>query len=502
MSTEYETPPAATGGVGTNDSAGKQAHAMSETQDAQRPQFWDNPAFPIMDDLPEDGAEQEDADAVLTLPPGLTGELAEYIHGSALYPMREGALLAALGLMAGLAGRAFNYRNTGLNLYLLLLAPSGRGKEAMAQGIGRLVNAVRTQVPMIDDFIGPSAFASGQALGRTIGKTPCFLSIQGEFGLRLQALNDPRANAATTELRQVLLDVFGKSGRYDVFNRRSYADESKDHPIVQSPCVSILGESTPEHVFGRLSFSDIEDGLLPRCLLLECNDSRPRQNANAGYPPATELVDRLAELATQVLTMRGNATYCDVVATPEAAALLQAITNEIDDNYNRTAVEERALWNRAALIIGRMSALIAVGCNPQQPVIGEEHAQWANGFVGLCIKRLSAKFRAGIVGTGETRQEGEVRKYIAEYVKMTLEKRRTYGVPHALAVQDNFVSLNYLKRRAQRCSAFTQDRRGLNMALDSTLIALCKAGYLMKLQPMEVRKTFGLTCEVYALGHG
>lgn len=503
MSTAYETPPAATGGVGTNDSAGKQPNARSDAQDAQRPQFWDNPAFPIMEDLPEDDSGPDNADSVLTLPPGLTGEIAAYVYNSALYPMREGALLAAFGLMAGLAGRAYNYRNTGLNLYLLLLAPSGRGKEAMAQGISRLVTATRNQVPMIDDFIGPTTFASGPALLRIIGKHPCFLSIQGEFGLRLQSLNDPRAPQVVKDLRQVMLDVFGKSGRFDTLNRRSYADESKDHPIVQSPCVSILGESTPEHVFGHLAYSDIEDGLLPRCLLLECNDARPRQNRDAGQPPTDALVNQLAELATLALTMRQNLSYCDVVATEPAAALLQSLTDEIDDAYNEgSAFEERALWNRAALIIGRMSALVAVGCNPQQPVIDVEHAQWAAAFVRLCIKRLSGKFRAGIVGTGEARQEGELRKYIAEYVAMTPEKRRTYKVPHALAIHGNFVGLDYLKRRSRRCSAFTQDRRGLTMALDTALNALCKSGYLMKLQPIETRKHFGLTSEVYALGKG
>jgi hypothetical protein len=503
MSTAYETPPAATGGVGTNDSAGKQPNARSDAQDAQRPQFWDKSPFPIMDDLPEDDGGPDNAESVLTLPPGLTGEIAAYVYNSALYPMREGALLAAFGLMAGLTGRAFNYRNTGLNLYLLLLAPSGRGKEAMAQGINRLVTATRNQVPMIDDFIGPTTFASGPALLRIIGKQPCFLSIQGEFGLRLQSLNDPRAPQVVKDLRQVMLDVFGKSGRFDTLNRRSYSDESKDHPIVQSPCVSILGESTPEHVFGHLSFSDIEDGLLPRCLLLECNDARPRQNQNAGQPPSDALVNQLAELATLALTMRQNSSYCDVVATPQAAELLQSITNEIDDAYNEgAAFEERALWNRAALIIGRMSALVAVGCNPQSPVIAEEHAQWAAAFVRLCIKRLSSKFRAGIVGTGEARQEGELRKYIAEYANMTPERRRTYKVPHALAIQGHFVGLDYLKRRARRCSAFTQDRRGLNMAVDSTLIALCKTGQLAKLTPREVFDNFGLRCEVYALGKG
>ncbi len=109
-------------------------------------------------------------------PAGLVGELLEYFHSTAIRPVKEVALAAALALLAGIVGRSYNISGTGLNQYLILLAKTGTGKEGALAGIETLLSLVRTQVPMVDQFLGPSAFASGQAVIKTLGRHPCFVS--------------------------------------------------------------------------------------------------------------------------------------------------------------------------------------------------------------------------------------------------------------------------------------------------------------------------------------
>ncbi|WP_460457750.1 DUF3987 domain-containing protein [Arenimonas alkanexedens] len=332
-------------------------------------------------------------------PPGLVGELATYFFGSARYPMKEGALLAALGLMAGIAGRHFNFDGTGLNLYLLLLAESGRGKEDMRGGIDRVLSAIRPNIALVDEFVGPDSFASGQALVRALDKNRGFLSIQSEFGLRIKQLNDVRANDSMVVLKRVMLDLYAKSGWNSVLRPTVYSDSEKNTRLIQAPCVSILGESTPGHVYDNLSFRDVEDGLLPRCLILECDDQRPRANPAAGAPPSNELTQNVRTLVATSLTMRQNNTVQEVAVTPGAALALQAVQDWLDDAYNSTSQEphERALWNRAALNIRRIAALLAVGCMPPNgtPIIEETHVDWAEDFVECCVEGLADKFRQG-----------------------------------------------------------------------------------------------------------
>jgi hypothetical protein len=126
-------------------------------------------------------------DKRVVVPPGLLGEIAQFIYAAAPRPVPEIALAAAIGLMAGICGRAYNVSNTGLNQYILLLAKTGMGKEGMAAGIDKLIHAVKQQVPPIDEFIGPSHIASGQALVKYVHKkSQCFVSILGEFGHRFK----------------------------------------------------------------------------------------------------------------------------------------------------------------------------------------------------------------------------------------------------------------------------------------------------------------------------
>ncbi|WBF76964.1 hypothetical protein PSV3_00262 [Septimatrevirus PSV33] len=84
---------------------------------------------------------------VYSVPPGLVGEIAQYIYAQAPRPVPEIALAGALGLVAGIVGRAYNISGTGLNQYVLLLAPTGTGKEAIASGIDKLMAQVIRTVP-------------------------------------------------------------------------------------------------------------------------------------------------------------------------------------------------------------------------------------------------------------------------------------------------------------------------------------------------------------------
>ena len=68
----------------------------------------------------------------IAFPPGRAGQLAQYIVGTAHRPVREVAIVAALGWLAGVCGKAFTTPSrSGLNLYMILVAKSAVGKEPM-----------------------------------------------------------------------------------------------------------------------------------------------------------------------------------------------------------------------------------------------------------------------------------------------------------------------------------------------------------------------------------
>jgi len=435
-------------------------------------------------------------------PPGLVGQVAHYIYASATRPVPEIALAAAIALVAGITGRAFNVSGTGLNQYIMLLARTGSGKEGAATGIERLMKEVRATVPMVEDFIGPGQFASGQALIKTLDERPCFLSIQGEFGLVLQQICDPRAPAPQVMLRRVLLDLYSKSGFSNVLRSTVYSDSDKNTKTIHAPSVTIFGESTPSTFFEGLSATHIEEGLIPRFSIVEYNGVRPPRNPNSNFKPDARLVQSLADLATVCLTMQNNNTVGNVEITPDALKLLDDYDTRVDGLINNADnTLQLQLWNRAHLKALKLSAVLAVGTDWYTPTITESIAQWALDFVNTEVTNILGRFESGHVGQGEERLEASIRECIVNYLRMGVDARDRYGTPKGL--QDKaVVPYNYIRRRVRRHKCFANDRRGATKALKETLQDMCEAGILQQVPPTQASSEYGTTQAVYITGYG
>jgi hypothetical protein len=336
--------------------------------------------------------DPEPKPSAIKYPQGLIGELADYFYSSAIRPVAEVALISAMALAAGIVGRSYNISNTGLNQYLILLAKTGSGKEGIASGIDAVVAAVRPTIPLADRFLGPAAFASGQALVRVLDERPCFVSILGEFGVTLQSLCDPRAPAPTAMLKRVLLDLYNKSGFNKVLRGSVYSDTEKNTRMIQAPNVTLLGESTPDEFYGGLDASHILSGLVPRFSVVEYTGPRPHRNRNAFHTPPDTLITGLGELITIGLTTQQNTTCCPVQCDAFALGIFDELDDLATQQINSRGEVERHLWNRTHLKALKLGALLAVGRDPQNPIISREDAEWARDFVIRDVTLLTTKF--------------------------------------------------------------------------------------------------------------
>lgn len=438
----------------------------------------------------------------VALPPGLIGEMAGYIHSSAIRPVWEVALAAAIGYGAGIIGRHWNISATGLNQYLVLLAPTGTGKEGAMGGIDALQAAVRQQVPAIDDFVGPGTFASGQALTRVLDKTPCFVSVLGEVGLTLQQICNRDAAPHDKQLRKVLLDLFSKSGWNKWLRPSVYSDTEKNTGLVRAPNVTILGESTPENFYSALDSTHISEGLIPRFLVMEYNGPRPPINTKAFHAPDGALVSRLVRLAQTSFTMRHNDTCCPVQTDRSAHSVLDAFNEYADAQINSESAEEvtKQLWNRAHIKALKLGGLVAVGCNQDQPIVTKDIANWAVDLVRVDIENMMAKFSSGVVGHGDHQHEADLRGAVDKYPSLTEAQRKSYKVPTLLLNRPQLVPYVFLKRYCSMRAAFKNDRRGAVMALKTALDDMLKSGMLAQIPTEQARKELGVDSPVYYRG--
>lgn len=443
---------------------------------------------PTIEEKPPEVKDKELLDPLPVFPEGLLGELAQYIYSSSIRPVEEISLAAAIALMAGVCGRSYNISGMGLNQYVILLANTGCGKEGAAKGIDSIITAARSRIPMADDFIGPSAFASGQALIKTLDNKPSFVSLMGEFGLTLQQLCDPKAMSPLVMLKRVLLDLYAKSGYASILRPSVYSDSEKNTKMVRSPNVTILGESTPETFYGKLSQMHIAEGLIPRFLVLEYLGPRTKKNEHAFHPPQQELIERVCQLITVALSAQQNNGVCDVEMDDQAQNLMDTFDKMCDRHINDTEQDvERQLWNRAHLKALKLSALVAVGVNPHRPIIDAKCARWALRLVRQDVKNMSRRFSQQSVGEGEHVFEAHIRHIVDSFMSSTPEQRKSYGVNVNL-LDKSIVPFAFIRRRARRVAAFQNDRRGIATALKVCLVDLIEAGVLERLPPEQAQE--------------
>lgn len=445
--------------------------------------------------------------SVYSVPPGLVGEVAQFIYAAAPRPVAEIALAGAIGLVAGIVGRAYNISGTGLNQYMLLLAPTGTGKEAIASGIDKLMAQVIRTVPAAADFIGPGEIASSQAVIKYMSKGPTsFVSLVGEFGIYLQQMASVNAPPHLMGLRRFLLDAYNKSGEGKVLRPSIYSDREKNTTAVLAPSFSLMGESTPEKFYEGLHEGLISEGLLPRFTMIEYHGERPPLNtSHLQAQPSFELIDRLSTVCAHALMLNSQHKAIHVQTDATANKMFNDFDAHCDANINTSEREiRRHLWNRAHIKALKLAAIVAVGCNPYDPIINADIASWAINIVVADARNLLARFDAGEIGidNDETKQLAKVISTTKDYVVSPWPEVAKYAGEGAGILHSNrIVTYSYIQRRLASVAVFKKDRIGSTGAIKRALKTLCERGDLQEVSRATLSKDYGTSAVAYMIAH-
>jgi hypothetical protein len=458
--------------------------------------------------LKEAQKESVTKDSYIEYPPGLVGEIAKYIFATSKRPVKDISIAAAIALMSGITQRAYNISDTGLNQYIILIAGTGRGKEDAGQGIDRLVASCRDQLmqmgtmSIVDDFMGPGIFSSGQAIGKVLINKPCFLSVLGEFGKTLNSMTGVRADPASKSILKVLLNVYNKSGFSNYLRGTVYSDSEKNIGDVKSPNITILGEGATDTFYESMDQESIADGLIPRFLVIEYNGPRVPLNELEDLTPPPSLVEKLVNLFKVCYMTQKNENFCAIGRNSEAQKLLKKFGTECDDfiNASNNSVEGE-LWNRAHLKALKLSGVLAIGVDSNNPIVTEDIARWSIHLVKLTTNNLVSKFTSGEIGKGDTKQDHDFKKAIMSYIEMTPKKRRdNYNIAEPLSKVEGVIPYTYLKKHLRLRSSYKNDRRGSTQALDAVISRNIKDGTLIEI-PADQAFTYCMTkSTVYTFG--
>lgn len=431
-------------------------------------------------------------------PPGLAGQIAYFIYQSAPRPIKEVAIVSALGFLAGVCGKAFSIPQSGLNLYITLIARSAVGKEAMHTGISALIKSAASRQPPVMRFVEFTDFASGPALRKGVAANPSFVNVVGEWGKKLKRLSkDDDRDTPMTQLRTVMTDLYQKSGPQSIVGGITYSNKDSNIASVAGVAYSMIGESTPGTFYESLTQSMMEDGFLSRFIIVDYLGDRPPLNPSPAREPSKALGDAVADLCTHAMTLLDRQDNVMVSRTNESSVLMERFEKECDAQINGTTDEMwRQMWNRASLKMMRVSALLAVAENWLNPIIDVKHVEWSLELIRRDIAVMTKRIESGDIGVNDDSRERKVAKLLQEYLEAPVAS--SYGVSEEMR-KAGIIPRKLIQIRTARQVAFTSHRSGTNNALDQTLRSMCDSGYIMEVDKLKLSDAFGFQGKAYRI---
>jgi len=427
-------------------------------------------------------------------PRGLIGEIAAFIYNAARYPVPEIALAAAVGILAGVCGRCYNISGTGLNQYVVLLARTGRGKDAMSEGISKLIASILPTVPQASLFNGPGKIQSEEALIKHITKTSkSFVSIFGEFGKTLKKMDDNSRNVAQQGVKDAMLRMYSKSGKNNTLSEIIYSDAAKNTDSVKGAAFSILAETLPNQFYELLNETMISEGFLSRFLIIEYLGKRVEPNEYHYLEQVPErLKEQFGQLCAYSLQLNSSNNVIDIAIDNSADEYLKEFRKFADDKINTASDNSihEELYNRAHLMALKLSGLLAVGTNYINPCVSLEQAEWSVNIVKHNIEKLLSKFETGEAGIQQTQNKQliDLKNAFSTYLRKQWGEVKKYPGVSENTHKNKIVPHGFLTAYCRMRQSFKQDRIGPVQALKTLTQSLIESGEIQEVNSIDKMK--------------
>jgi hypothetical protein len=256
-------------------------------------------AKPLQPTRPPHMASPFDLDA----PGGMVSKLARWIYDTSPSPIAEFSVMSAVVLHAALYGRKYvTPDGLGMNVYVVLVAGSGFGKDRPLKAMKQVASSVKRGY-----LIRPNDVSSDSAIEYVLRHQPCLVLPLDEFGMVLGAsgrMADPYARAR----RKSLLELYSSSTGDWVAKVRA-GDAGKNNkppkPPIQCPTLSVLGATTPSTFYNGLEGDAFSSGLMARLLVVSV-ETPPTLHAIDGVPEMPEALVADLEQAISMVPSGGK----------------------------------------------------------------------------------------------------------------------------------------------------------------------------------------------------
>jgi hypothetical protein len=331
----------------------------------------------------------------LLRPPGLVGDLAEWIASTAFKPQPMLALANSLAFCGALFGRKVaTESDLRTNIYCLGVAHSGAGKEHSRKSIKRLCTAVGLE----DKLLAGEDVSSDTAVLRAVKEKPTVLFQLDEIGHLICNATRPNAPAYLRSVLVTFTKLFTSANAK--FLGREFANGKLcPREDIEQPNVCLYGTTVPSKLFQGLTPDEIRDGFLGRMLVFVSTDPDPTEHDRPAQQVPHAISQAVQEWWTRDDMPRAAGNFAGVAiprqiivkATPEAEREFLGLRARCRQYKQETRSDDRgldSLWARAEEHARKVALIVAAGESATTPLIGEEIASYSVRLAEFLIADL------------------------------------------------------------------------------------------------------------------
>lgn len=327
-------------------------------------------------DTPEQDAppltDTDPLDADILNAGGMVGTMARHIYETAKKPQPWFAIASALAFLGTLFGRKVRTSDGNrTNLYALLLGDAGCGKnypQTLPQALAHRALA---------DYLIGGEITSDAALYALLNENPSRLLVLDEIGHFIEAAKaGAKSGSPVGSVISALIKLATSANT--VYQGKSYANR-RERPttIIDQPCVSFIGSTTPAQLFGTLDAKDIETGFLPRILVFPSVKAEPR---NLDETPLTPNMVEYVKSWCAYKRDEACANFKEVKPTiipytQQANDFLWAFTKKCEATRDKALADDNpaaCIWGRAAEMARRVALILAASRYTPDQLAGTE----------------------------------------------------------------------------------------------------------------------------------
>jgi hypothetical protein len=233
----------------------------------------------------------------------LLAQIVDWILATSRHPNLPLAVAAAFSTLSAVCGRRlYGPSGVGLNTYIVGLGPTGVGKEAALDAIGRILHESQ-----LGDHHGTLNTYTISGLEQTLIDAHAVVATVDEISTNVfSRMLSPRAGADQSGMKGFLQSMYGKgidSAPYKLVGRSrggmrksSLMPEAMPVTEVPRPSFSLFGVDTPEAFYMPLTEAHVADGFLNRFMVINAAKQEGANALTATVPLPESIKDCLREI--------------------------------------------------------------------------------------------------------------------------------------------------------------------------------------------------------------